>query len=460
MILFRDGASVTAQAYVMEQVVGYVTSVGTLRPVQRASCLAYEDESRCVLVAYPPEYDPSLPPSTSGEDVTALQAAVKEALCRTHCDSVTVLAPVRPDCAPQGAAVHRDAYAFLPLPLPEPSGKLRNMLRRAGRECRISVEAFGEEHEGLLRDFCRRHALDEATRSLYASIGRYLASCPEAVLFSARARDDARLLALAVGEYASLTTAFYMFAARAAGCPPGIADALLRALADEAERRGHVQLNLGLGINDGVRRFKQKWGQARLLPYVETSWTRSPHDAASRKGDAETGVAPTKSPLAVYGTPSWLERCRRLFAGQSRFLDCVQVEVSSYCPGHCRYCPHTTHKDVWRARHMTEETFAALYPLVRGARRVHLQGWGEPLLNPAFFRFAAAARRVGCDVSTTTCGLGVNSEVARQLVECGLDIVAFSLTGVDEEGNAARSGIPLAAVEEGMARLQEARRQA
>ena len=459
----RGCAHLTAQAYVMEQVAEYVAAVGGMRPVPCGACMAYEDGERGVLAAYPPEFDPALdPPSSEEERVAALRAAVAEFLARTRCASVTILAPARPDAAPPDAAVRTDAYAFLPLPLQTPGGKLRNMLRRAERECVIAAEAWGEDHAALLRDFCRSHALDEGARIVHTRIDRYLASCPEAVLFAARARSDARLLALAVGEYSSLTTAFYMFAARAPFCPPGVADALLRALAREAERRGHSQLNLGLGVNEGIRRFKRKWGQARLLPYVETTWRRAPRaeGAAGRQAPAVAAPAPPVGPLAAYAAPGWGERLRRAVFGDARPFDCLQVEVTSHCPGRCGYCPHTTRRESWRSRHMTEEIFAALHPLARRARRVHLQGWGEPLLNPRFFDFAAAARRVGCAVSTTTCGAAVTGEAARKLVACGLDIVAFSLTGVDEAGNAARAGIPLAAVAAGIHALREARRQA
>ena len=55
-----------------------------------------------------------------------------------------------------------------------------------------------------------------------------------------------------------------------------------------------------------------------------------------------------------------------------RELECLQVEVTSCCPGRCTYCPHTTRADVWRSRHMQPETFAALYPIMKKTTRVHL----------------------------------------------------------------------------------------
>ncbi len=90
---------------------------------------------------------------------------------------------------------------------------------------------------------------------------------------------------------------------------------------------------------------------------------------------------------------------------------------------------------------MALATFQRLRPLMRRAVRVHLQGWGEPLLNPAFFTMAALARRAGCAVSTTTSGLGLTEKMATALVAAQLDIVALSLVGTDEKSNSPRAGI-------------------
>lgn len=145
-------------------------------------------------------------------------------------------------------------------------------------------------------------------------------------------------------------------------------------------------------------------------------------------------------------------------AFRPRALACLQVETTSHCAGRCVYCPHTVRAEAWKSRHMAPETFAALWPLMLRAGRVHLQGWGEPLLHPNFLDFAALARRAGCRVSTTTSGLRMDQALAEQLVAGGLDIVAFSLTGADAAGNAARQGIPFERVDAAARLLRDARR--
>ena len=81
---------------------------------------------------------------------------------------------------------------------------------------------------------------------------------------------------MTVGDYSALRTAFYMFAFRQHDSPPGTSDALLDTLIHEAVKRGHSQLNLGLGISDGIGFFKKKWNARPAMPYVETSWAITP----------------------------------------------------------------------------------------------------------------------------------------------------------------------------------------
>jgi radical SAM protein with 4Fe4S-binding SPASM domain len=158
--------------------------------------------------------------------------------------------------------------------------------------------------------------------------------------------------------------------------------------------------------------------------------------------------------------PGFWETIREAFLGVRRMMDCIQVEVTSRCPGRCGYCPHTTRRGEWLARDMDMGTFERLWPLMRKASRVHLQGWGEPLLSPGFFDMAALARQAGCAVSTTTCGLCMDKEIARKLADSGIDIVAFSLAGTDAVSNASRHGVDFDRVCEAIGLLQGVRRAA
>lgn len=452
----RGFAHIAAQALVPEQITGYVTAVGHSSPILCADCVAYDLDGRRTLIAYAPG---SSPDGDHGLAVEAMNKAVAAALADGTCETLTVLGPARPGAAPPDASGREDAYAFMTLPMAAPGQNLRNMLRRGERECSVSVEEWKDDHATLVRAYLDARPLEAGTRHIYSRIPDYLAAVPGTMLFAAR-NGSGNLLAFAVGDFSSLTTACYMFAFRADSCPPGVADTLLYALVREAENQGHQYMNLGLGINKGIAAFKRKWGITHSLPCVQTAWavTTPPRAPAGRFSTDRDPM--DADPLDAFIPPSLTDNLRDFFSGARRPFECLQIEVTSRCPARCGYCPHTTKSHAWRSRRMEDETFAALLPLIRRTGRAHLQGWGEPLLHPRFFEYAAAARRTGCAVSTTTCGLGMTDENAAKLVACGIDIAAFSLAGTDEAGNAVRDGAPFSLVRESILALNRAKAKA
>ena len=162
----------------------------------------------------------------------------------------------------------------------------------------------------------------------------------------------------------------------------------------------------------------------------------------------------------AFKEPGVLEILSGLLRGQRRPIDCVQVEVSSVCTARCEYCPQSANAGNWKARNMEAATFAAMWPLLRQSARVHLQGWGEPFLNPRFFDFTAFARKAGCAVSSTSCGLHMDEDIARRVLKSGMDVLAFSLAGTDEASNAIRQGASFTKICEHIRLLSKLRKEA
>ncbi len=262
---WRGLAAYTANAVTPEQLVPYGCAMSGIRPVSCGGGLAYVREGRLVLAAWP---------ENSG-DQQAVDAIVAHGLSLPSVEHITTLSPLRPSAAPRDAVSRIDRYWLLPLPADAPGQKVRNMLTRAARELSVTASPdapWTDEHECLIEDFVRSRPLGSGTPALFRRIGGYLEQVPDALLFSARSLSG-RLEGFCVGDCSALSTAFYLFAFRRPGSPPGTADLLLSALAEAATLRGHCQLNLGLGINGGIEFFKRKWGAFPFLPCVETVWT-------------------------------------------------------------------------------------------------------------------------------------------------------------------------------------------
>lgn len=261
---------IAAQASVPEHIPSYVRAVSQSHLRDCGGFAAWVSGPSLVLTAFDPEGASQSDSSPRTDYASRLDAAVDLALREPGIERLTVLATQRPSAAPANAAESRDSWWGLALPA-SPNQKVRNMISRGLRETSIAPEVWTAEHAALVDDYLRHRLLSPGTRSLFSRLPDYAASSG-ALLLSART-PSGTLAAFTLGEMSALDTAFYLFAFRHAQCPPGVPDALLAALACEAARRGHVRLNLGLGIDAGIGFFKHKWGAHELFPHVETSWT-------------------------------------------------------------------------------------------------------------------------------------------------------------------------------------------
>jgi MoaA/NifB/PqqE/SkfB family radical SAM enzyme len=147
----------------------------------------------------------------------------------------------------------------------------------------------------------------------------------------------------------------------------------------------------------------------------------------------------------------------RLFLKNYPKLDWIQVEISSYCNASCVYCPHSVFQTNWQNRFLSLETYRQLIPAFRETNLVYLQGWGEPFLHPQFFEMLQIAKKAGCRVGTTTNGSLLNRESIEKIISDGLDVIGFSLAGVNKKNDKIRKGTHIKKVLLCMEEIQRAK---
>jgi len=141
-------------------------------------------------------------------------------------------------------------------------------------------------------------------------------------------------------------------------------------------------------------------------------------------------------------------------------LDWIQVEVSSFCNASCLYCPHTVFQHMWINQHMPLVAFQKLLPALSRAKLVYLQGWGEPFLNPDFFQMLKLAKEAECKVGTSTNGMLLDDKIIKQLIDIGIDVIAFSLAGIDENNDIVREGTRIKTVIDAIKSINREKRRA
>ncbi len=110
------------------------------------------------------------------------------------------------------------------------------------------------------------------------------------------------------------------------------------------------------------------------------------------------------------------------------------VEASSRCDVHCRFCPR---EHLPETGLMTQETFDRFLDAVplRPTDTVSFVGMGEPTLNPLLPEFVRRikARYPKTLTWITSNGAHLAGDKARRLIEAGLDILDISFNGLEAE---------------------------
>ncbi len=282
----------TLQAYTPDQLLAYVRAVSEVESFLLGEYVLHMNAGHAVLVGYALWQGDGAQYADKAGQATQLAAAVEFLQNMEGLETVTLLAPRLMACVPAHAIVREDAYYFLELPLSLSERKNAfYMCQRALKSVNIQ-QVCGENarqahfwtgaHQELVLSYIQRPDVTKDMGAIFQRLERYCHE-PHVCLFSAYDSVSNELQGFCVGDFSSWQTALYMFAFRTQDAVPGVADVLLWSLIEEARRRGYARCNLGLGIHDGIRFFKQKWGARATLPMFECTWK------IGKEGQANTG---------------------------------------------------------------------------------------------------------------------------------------------------------------------------
>lgn len=267
MLTEEEQRRVYENAYVPEQLISYVEAVADAEPYIHGNYLCFFRQNHLIFIGYP------LIINKTSDIKSAYESACEQFSPAT----VAITAPDIWLPAQTYAAQPKDIYYRLDLPLGPLNPKVSYMLRRAHRELRITLGAFGTEHERLVQAFLSGHDLGREQKEIFNKIPHYLKRSGTARLFEARKGDF--LIACSIMDLGAADYAFYLFNFRSVEEHiPGASDLLFYEMMRLAQNEGKGAMNLGLGIHSGVRHFKEKWGAIPFLPYSSGLVRRRPFE--------------------------------------------------------------------------------------------------------------------------------------------------------------------------------------
>jgi hypothetical protein len=260
MLSAQEEAYILKNAKVPEHIPALMAGISRGEPFLAGPFLFLAEEDWLIFVGYPLEGDFS---------AESFSLFLEKTLATRRPARAWFIAPQTP-----GALLSKvrdreeDSYFRLDLPGPRISGRLIRAAQKAAETLTITVSrSFGEEHQTLTGEFLQRQPLPPRVHQLYLRMKDYLSFSATSLLLSARNRDD-RLSAYYVLEAGAEDFLVYVV-----GCyskthyVPHASDFLFYEMIRTAEKHRKAYIHLGLGVNEGIARFKKKWGGVPFLRY-------------------------------------------------------------------------------------------------------------------------------------------------------------------------------------------------
>jgi hypothetical protein len=155
--------------------------------------------------------------------------------------------------------------------------KVKNSLRRkadkASQELDVErANVFSKEHEILISELLKREKLRARVKELYHLMPDYVSHSSSACVLNAWNKKG-RLSAFTILELGAKHFTTYLIGTHSKkNYVPYASDLLFLKMIELTREHGKNEINLGLGVNEGIRRFKEKWGGVPFLNYEECEY--------------------------------------------------------------------------------------------------------------------------------------------------------------------------------------------
>ena len=127
--------------------------------------------------------------------------------------------------------------------------------------------SISKDHEVLIAELLKREKLPPRLRELYHAMPYYVSHSSSACVLNAWDKNG-KLCAFFVVELGAKNFSTYVLGSYSKKHYVSHAsDLLLLEMIKLTQEHGKNMINLGLGVNEGIRRFKEKWGGIPYLNY-------------------------------------------------------------------------------------------------------------------------------------------------------------------------------------------------
>jgi hypothetical protein len=259
MITPEQEDAILSKAYVPEHIVSLMSLISRGEPCLVEDFLCFAKDNWLIFVGYPLGSDSSIEHSKN---------VLSQVLPVHRPEYLWFIGPeVPPSLSNACSERQRDQYYTLDVGK-ETKPSLERTAEKARTELRVErTHSFSKEHEALVREFLRREELPPRLRELYLAMPHYVHHSRGSLVLSARDKSG-KLSAFNVVDLSAKKFTTYLLGCHSKKNYAGHAsDLLFYEMIRLTRESGKKTIQLGIGVNEGIRRFKEKWGGVPSLDY-------------------------------------------------------------------------------------------------------------------------------------------------------------------------------------------------
>ncbi|MEE9609880.1 MAG: hypothetical protein V3W19_01445 [Desulfatiglandales bacterium] len=253
MITDEEKEYILAGAYIPEHIVGLMTRVSDGEPFLIENYFCCRKEDWIIVVGYPLQRD---------FIISEFEILIDNIKKRFRPRFVSLMAPeMPPSISASCQEKENDEYYTLDIPMRTIKSGLRRAINKALENLTVERSTeMREEHKELMLEFVERAKPPPRVRELLFKMEGYVGRSKNSIVLNALDKKN-NLTAFYVVDLAAKDFSAYVI-----GCHSkknyvaGASDLLCHEMIKISMEYGKNYIHLGLGVNDGIRRFKKKWG--------------------------------------------------------------------------------------------------------------------------------------------------------------------------------------------------------
>jgi hypothetical protein len=260
MITPEDEEYILARAYVPEHIVNLMVSISRGEPFFKDDYLGFVKDNWLIFIGYP------LEEKFSQE---RCDKTLKQAVEKYRPEYLWFIGPqIPPSLLHSTKEREADQYYRLDLKQAKLKPSLQRMADKASQELIVERgHIISKDHESLIVELLKREKLPPRLIELYRAMPYYVGHSSSACVLNARDRNG-KLSAFFVVELGAKNFSTYVLGSHSKKhYAPHASDLLFFEMIKLTQEHGKNIVNLGLGVNAGIRRFKEKWGGVPYLNY-------------------------------------------------------------------------------------------------------------------------------------------------------------------------------------------------